>query len=170
MSDIQSKMKALTECQRKCQPEALNKINQIPGKHIGELMKLGAADAIMDISKGDVSSGLRKGTDIVKKPEFKDMVLRMIQEYMDAMKKVNPQSQADCVIERCDPETISYMTDIITFFISASKILADKDVKKSLKELDQITRRNMQIVEKEIIPRYRAVSEKKTRAAPPKKK
>lgn len=103
-------------------------------KHMGELQKIGAGDVFTALMKKDLISGLKAINSMLKKKEFKKVLLAILDENL-AMYKANfvfIENLINCYITKCDKEAIAITCELIELAINVVSLMNDKQIGKRL--------------------------------------
>ena len=109
-------------------------VQQLLMKHMGELQKIGAGDVFKALMQKDLISGLKAINSILKKKEFKKVLLSILDENL-AMYKTNfvfIEKLINCYIDKCDKEAIVITCELIELAINVVSLMNDKQVAKRL--------------------------------------
>lgn len=138
---IPKHLESLNHCSTACkdtyaelQGNRMKVMQKLMMKHMGELQKIGAGDVFTALMKKDLVSGLKAINSILKKKEFKKVLLAILDENL-AMYKTNfvfIENLINCYITKCDKEAIAITCELMELAINVVTLMNDKQIAKRL--------------------------------------
>jgi hypothetical protein len=132
-------IESLNHCYTACkatytelQGNQLKAMQQLLMKHMPELQKLGAGDVFVALIKKDLVSGLKAINALLKKKDFKKVLLAILDENL-AMYKTNfvfVEQLITCYINKCNNEAIVITCELMELLINIVTLINDKQISK----------------------------------------